>query len=159
MKLTILSWAGWGSNCTQVQEGGGRWEREREKFRITRQVGIISARRLLVQELEGYLGSGPTVGSYGRQSLPGLTGLHQLLLPVDEGRGEFLRDVGLPGGGDQILLCGGDGDSDESLHTVVHGVLHHCRLTVREVSRFVCLSHTLQLTSGLPIIIITRCEV
>ena len=130
----------------QLQEGGGEvGEREREKFRITRQVGIISARSLLVQELEGYLGSGPTVGSYGRQSLPGLTGLHQLLLPVDDGRGEFLRDVGLPGGGDEILLCGGDGDSDESLHTT----LSHCRLAVREVSRFVLLSHTLQLTPGL----------
>ena len=98
--------------------------------------------------MEGNLGGGPTVGSYRWESLPGLpgfAGLHQLLLPGDEGRGEFLRDVGLPRGGDQILLCGGDGHSDESLHTTID----HCRLEVREVSRFVLLSYTLQLTSGL----------
>ena len=105
--------------------------------------------------MEGYLGRGPAVGSNGRQSLPGLAGLHQLLPPGDDGGGEFLRDVGLPGGGDQILLGGRDGDGDESLHAVVSTGLHHSRLTVREVSRFVCLSHTLQLTSGLPVIIIS----
>ena len=135
-------------------EGRGRGEGEGWNHQ-----GRLSALSLLVQELEGNLGSCSTVGSYGRQSLPGLRGLHQLLLPVDDGRGEFLRDVGLPGGGDQILLCGGDGDSDESLHTVVHIAVHHCRLTVREVSRPVCLSHTLQLTSGLAIMmIVTRCH-
>ena len=125
----------------EKERGGGEDDITREGDQLYQ----LSALCLLVQEVEGNLGSGPTVGSYGRQSLPGFPRLHQLLLPVKDGGGELLRDVGLPRGGDQILLRGRDGDSDESLHTT----LSHCRLAVREVFRFVLLSHTLELTSGL----------
>ena len=85
---------------------------------------------LLVQQVQGHLGGGPADGSYGGQSLPWLQG------PREDGRGDLLCEVRLSRGGDEVLLCLGDGDRDVSLDTLL------------EVHRSLPLRHLVELAPG-----------